>query len=155
ALKRPRFDPSDRRLAAARRGTQLGLWSVGDGREYRVLAPGRRAPGGAGRPPAGRPDGRIGAADLGDGPGPYDLDSGRELAVVPFALYSISALPAGTPVFEPSGALLTNSMDGCFRWPLRPDPSAPDRLRFGPPERLGLHEGANAIAVSGDGRVVV
>jgi WD40 repeat protein len=153
-VRRFHFDPSGRRLSGARRGTQLGLWSIGDGREYRVLAPGRPTSG-PGRAPAVSPDGRVAAVNAGGGLGLYDLDSGRELAIVPFRPYGISDYRCGALAFEQSGALLTNSKDGFFRWPLRPGSSSPDRLRLGPPERLAFHEGASMIAVSHNGRVIV
>ncbi len=147
----PRFSPDDRRLAAARDGARIGLWSVGDGREYRVLAAGRKTSDPFA--PAVSQDGRVVAVSLPDnGLDLFDLDTGQALASVPFRLINGSRL--SELVFEPSGALLTNSFDGCFRWPLRANPSAPARRQLGPPERLPFHDGTQAIATSHDGQVV-
>jgi tetratricopeptide (TPR) repeat protein/WD40 repeat protein len=154
----PRLSPDGRRLAAVRDGPRVGLWSVGDGREYRVLAPSRMTHN---YPPAVSPDGRAAAADFyGDGLVLFDLATGRELATVPFHHKSALEGRLGYLLSEPSGALLTNSMDGCFRWPLRPDPAdapragPPGQWRLGPPERLAFHPGISPIAASRDSRVV-
>jgi WD40 repeat protein len=80
-----RFDPSGRRLAAARVGEQqerIGLWSVADGREYRVLGRPRPEVGVRSGRPAIHPGGRLAAERVADGLALFDLETGRELAFV-------------------------------------------------------------------------
>jgi tRNA A-37 threonylcarbamoyl transferase component Bud32/WD40 repeat protein len=148
----PHFDASGGRLATAVRlqEAKVGLWSVGNGHECRTLLQGR--PPYALRAPAVSPDGRLLAINiLSEGLVLFDLATNHELAAIPFKAGPVGRI--GSFRFEPSGALLTASMDGCFRWPVRPDPSTTGRLRLGPPERLPFHEGG-AIASSRDGRVI-
>ncbi|HEY1376823.1 MAG TPA: WD40 repeat domain-containing serine/threonine protein kinase, partial [Gemmataceae bacterium] len=149
----PQFGATGRSLgvAAQQDTTKVGIWSVADGRECRALVHGRQN---IMRWPAASPDGRVVAVNLADGLVLVDPATGRELATVPFRTGGASVGHVGSYEFEPSGALLTNSWDGCFRWPLRPDPSAPGRLLLGPPQRLPFHEGIGPIAASRDGRVV-
>jgi tetratricopeptide (TPR) repeat protein len=56
-------------------------------------------------------------------------------------------------LFDTSGALLTEGVGGPYRWPVRPDPAAPERLRIGPPQRLPLP--GTLRASSPDGRLIV
>jgi len=142
-----RFDPSGRWLAAARLGEQqerIGLWSVADGREYRAL--GRAVP--IEGLPAIHPGGRLAALNLSDGLALYDLETSRELAFV--------SVPrgAGHLCFDGAGNLLNNGVDGCIRWPVRPDPARPGWLTLGPPERLPFKPGIRQIAASRDGGVI-
>jgi WD40 repeat protein len=145
------FDPSGRRLAAARVGPQeeqVGLWSVADAREYRALVYDggrRRFPQVA--LPAVRPDGRLAAQGLTDGVALWDLETGRQLAFV--------AVPGGGNVgFDGAGNLLLASRAGCFRWPVQADATQPGRLAVGPAERLPLPPGQYAITGSRDGQVI-
>jgi WD40 repeat protein/tRNA A-37 threonylcarbamoyl transferase component Bud32 len=146
------FDVSGRRLGGAVRlqEAKVGFWSVADGRECRVLVHGR--PPYKNRAPVVSPDGRILAINiLAEGLVLFDLATDRELATIPFPPGPIGR--TGSFSFELSGALLTNSWNGCFRWPLRADPSYPSRLLLGPPERLAFHEGDGTISTSRNGRV--
>jgi WD40 repeat protein/tRNA A-37 threonylcarbamoyl transferase component Bud32 len=142
-----RFDPSGQRLAAARVGDRedrIGLWSIADAREYRSLVhPGR----GTGlNSLAIHPDGRLAAASFTDGVALFDLESGRELAVVP--------TPRSSVCFDGIGNLLTNSLGGAYRWPVRPDAALPRRLTVGPPDGLHLPRGDRQISASRNGRVI-
>jgi hypothetical protein len=93
------------------------------------------------------------AANFAEGLVLFDLATGRELAAVPVRQAGLFGRVVSFQ-FEPAGGLLTNSMDGCFRWPVRPDPSVPGRVRVGPPERLPFHPGIVTVSASRDGRVV-
>jgi WD40 repeat protein len=146
-----RFDPSGRRLAAARAWGQqkIGIWSVADGREYRALihkGPGHR-PHGSGWP-AVHPKGRLAVLGLTNGLALFDVETGRELEFVPVArgVWNVC--------FDGIGNLFTNGPAGLFRWPVSLDPARPGRMTLGPPERLPFPGGDRAVATSRDGRVV-
>jgi WD40 repeat protein len=147
-----RFDPSGRRLAGARVGEQqqrIGLWSVADGREYRVLGRPRPEVGVRAGRPAIHPGGRLAAQRVPDGLVLFDLETGRELAFVQ------DSGENGCVCFDGVGNLLSNSFGGFWRWPLRPDPAESGRWTLGPPERLPFEPGTAQIAASRDGRVIV
>jgi WD40 repeat protein len=142
-----RFSPDDRLLAADVKDGKIRLWEVAASRAYRTLV---RDPAlGKGRyyHCAVGPKGRLLAAGMGDGFGFWDCRTGAPLGCVP--------LPWAVPsvVFETSGALLTTGAGGTFRWPVRPDPAAPELLRIGPPQRLPLPD-CSVLSCSPDGRVV-
>lgn len=111
-------------------GTSRGgpLTQAEAGREYRELV------AGAGQTPRARdyggcsvhPDGRLVAVATLQGISLIDLETGGEREFLP--------VPAVVVLFEPSGALLTNTGAGLFRWPVRSDAADPHRLRIGPPE---------------------
>jgi WD40 repeat protein len=146
-----RFSRDDRRLAGGVQDGKLGIWQVGDSREYRTLvrkAKPEKHEYGLG---AVNADGRLLAVAMTDGFGLWDLATGSEFAFIPVNAGQTSWVHDLR--FEPSGALLTGGLSGLFRWPIRADPDAPDRLRVGPPERLGLRP--YRISQSRDGRVVV
>jgi tetratricopeptide (TPR) repeat protein/WD40 repeat protein len=144
-----RFDTAGTRLAwaVADQGGRLGIWRVGDGREYRTLAyeplPERSHVDCV----AVDPGGRLLAAGVGRGGVVlWDLRSGRRLAVLP------QAVTTGLQVtFDAAGALYTSSEAGTYRWPVRPAAGSPDRLELGPPEGLPFPPGGREFAVSRDG----
>jgi serine/threonine protein kinase/WD40 repeat protein len=145
-----RFSGDDRRLAGGTQDGKLGIWQVADGREYRTLV--RKAVlEKAARSPTVSLDGRLLAASTSDGLGLWDLTTGSELVFVPMADMRGSY---NRVLFEPSGALLTMSLAGVFRWPLRTESSVASESVLGPPERLPLPRGS-ALGQSGDGRVIV
>jgi Tfp pilus assembly protein PilF len=146
---RLRFDRTGQRLAGARVGGHIGLWSVAEGREYRSLAYLVSAESESGPyRPAIHPGGRLAALALVDGVALFDLESGRKLA-------HLAISPRGCSVsFDGEGNLLTNGFEGFFRWPVRPDLANPGRLLVGPPESLPFNPGKHAIAASHDGRVI-
>jgi serine/threonine protein kinase/WD40 repeat protein/tetratricopeptide (TPR) repeat protein len=147
-----RFDVSGTRLAGAvlRQGGKLGIWHVGDGREYQTLV--HNQPSG----PAGvvsaavHPNGRLLAAGIQNaGMGLWDLPTGRQLAFLPQA--DVKAVHVA---FDQSGTLYMTSWAGSFRLPVRTAAGAPDRLSVGPPERLPFGRGHSELAVSCDGRII-
>jgi WD40 repeat protein len=146
------FDADGRRLAAAivPHDDKVGFWSVGDGRECRTLVHGRTP---IIRPPAISSDGRVVAANFAEGLVLFDLATGRDLATVPFRATKYLGR-VGSFEFDASGGLLTNSMDGCFQWPVHTDASTPGRMSVGPPERLPFHPGVASVSASRDGRVI-
>jgi serine/threonine protein kinase/WD40 repeat protein len=145
-----RFSRDDRRLAGSLQDDKLGVWQVGDSREYRTLV--RKAlPGkGAYLAAAVNPDGGLLAVGMSDGFGLWDLATGSELAFLPMdeGRDGVTDLR-----FELSGALLTTGYSGLLRWPVGADPKSPDRLLVGPPQRLLPR--AHCIGQSRDGRVIV
>jgi serine/threonine protein kinase/WD40 repeat protein/Tfp pilus assembly protein PilF len=150
-----RFDPTGKRLAAARTGDRkqrVGLWSVADAHEYRALFLAEGAEGYSERLPAIHPDGRLAAMAQRGGVALFDLESGRKLAEVPAP--SVNDQNHPSLAFDGAGNLLTNSMSGAFRWPVRMDTANPGRIVVGPPERLPLKPGRQAIAASRDGQVI-
>jgi eukaryotic-like serine/threonine-protein kinase len=126
------------------------LTQVEAGREYRTLI------AGVGRSPVVRdyggcsvhPDSRLMAVGTLQGISLMDLATGSEREFLP--------VPAVVVLFEPSGALLTNTRAGLFRWPVRADPADANRLRVGPPERVSapVMPFLPRIAQSGDGMVL-
>jgi WD40 repeat protein len=150
-----RFDPSGRRLVAARVGAeqeQIGLWSVADAREYRALIHDGLGSSEQLEPGAGtlavHPGGRLAVQTFKDGLALFDLETGRELASVKLAGVN------GCVCFDGSGNLLTNGFAGFFRWSVRPDPTRPGQLIVGPAERLPFNRGNRQIAASRDGKVI-
>jgi serine/threonine protein kinase/WD40 repeat protein len=148
-----RFSPDDRRLAAGLDQGRLGIWDVGDARELRLLSRGEGAPDAVCAAAAVHPDGRLLAAAWSDGFGLWDLESGSELAFIPFR-----NLPRETMVkqlrFEPSGSLLTSTPLGVLRWPVRASRWRPGHWSIGPPQSLPLPY-SDDLAQSRDGRVTV
>jgi serine/threonine protein kinase/WD40 repeat protein len=145
------FDLSGSRLAAARVGPreeQLGLWSVADAREYRALVHEGEA-----EPdlclPAVHLNERLVAQGFRHGLALFDLPSGREVAFLKD--------PGGRnvlPYFDGAGNLVTNSLSGFFRWPVRQDPTQPAQLIIGPAKRLPFKAGQRSIAASRNGEVI-
>jgi serine/threonine protein kinase/WD40 repeat protein len=160
-----RFDPTGKRLAAARIGDRkekVGLWSVADAREYRALVLSNGQESWSHLLPAIHPGGRLAAMPQRGGVALFDLDSGRELAEVPTNDPSFHAPSLDHPsiAFDGPGNLLTTQMSGAFRWPVRTHarvakaPGSERRMVLGPPERLPLKPGANPIAGNRDGQVI-
>jgi tetratricopeptide (TPR) repeat protein/WD40 repeat protein len=152
-----RFDAAGSRLASTHvgePGERIGLWSVADAREYRVLV--TKRPGvdpGAVKVPAVHPNGLLAAHSSLTGVSLFCVDSGQEIGFISLP----DSRNGGVPgiCFDGAGSLLTNSFSGLLRWPVRPDPGKPGRLLVGPPERLPFFPGNESIAVSRDGRVIV
>src|SRR5262249_48726967 len=93
-----RFSRDDRRLAGAVQDGKLGIWQIGDGREYRTLV--RKA-----MPEKDwygwvsvSPNGRLLAVEMREGVVLWDLAFGTELAFIPTGGSNNCVL------FEPSGA---------------------------------------------------
>ena len=143
-----RFSADDRFLAGQLISDKLRIWEVVGRREYRtqvldpVLDRGRRF-----RRGAFRSDGRLLAVGSDDGFGLWDLASSQAAAFLPLS---------GAPVvlFEPSGALLTNTASGLWRWPLQAEAISPGLMHVGPPQRLPVPGTSLGIARSRDGRVI-
>ena len=127
---------------------RLGYWSVAEGRECRLMVP--SSPRGACSWITVSPDGRIAVGTSGRWLTAYDLETGRDLGSIEFPQAAIRI----NPYFDPTGRLLTNTHIGCFRWPIRSDPTVAGSVLIGPPERLRLNPGENDLATSRDGIVV-
>jgi WD40 repeat protein/Tfp pilus assembly protein PilF len=142
-----RFDTDGRRLAGFMQDDRLGIWQVGEGREYRTL---RHSPTEGSDLGVGRlgTDGRLAVAAVGQGVAFWDLDTGTEIRVLPLEkVLLVDVEPAE------GGALLLGDDSGVYRWPVRADPGVPGRRRIGPPQALGLPAGI-WFGQSRDGRVV-
>ncbi len=87
------------------------------------------------------------AVGMTDGVGLWDLGSGKSLGFLPIGYTHY-------PVFEASGALLTNGPSGLLRFPIQADPAAPRALRVGAAQKLPLPGNEPQMATSRDGRVV-
>jgi serine/threonine protein kinase/WD40 repeat protein len=144
-----RFRRDDQRLAGGIQDGKLGVWQVGDSREYRTLVRKTMPKKSKYQAAAVHPEGRLLAVGMSDGFGLWDLATGSELGFLP-----MNEENGATDVrFEPSGALLTAGIAGVLRWPVRADPKTPDRLQVGPPEPLLPR--AHYIGQSQGGEVIV
>lgn len=145
-----RFDRTGRRLAGARVGDRIGIWSVADAREYHVLAHAGNGvnESAASFQPAIHPAARLAAIGSAEGVALFDLETGHELARLPIhdRLARVS--------FDGTGSLLINGYEGFFGWSVTSDGANPRRLTVGPPVRLPFHPGSSEIAASHDGRVI-
>ncbi len=154
ALARPHFSPDGRWLAATVQDDKIGIWNVGDGREYRALVR-KNMPGNLGGYgtlydlPSVHPDGRLLAVGMADGFGLWDLASGSELG---FISTGVGNVFVGV-LFEPTGALLTLCPRGLLRWPIGKRSGGTEQWVMGPPERLPLPRGHH-LSRSRDGRVI-
>jgi len=143
-----RFDRDDRRLAGFIEGDRLGIWQVGDGREYRTLVR-RSIPGdGTYLGASVSPDSKLLTVSMADGVGLWELDSGRELEFLPLKQTRFVHFEPG-----PNSSLLIGDDSGTFRWPIQSDPAQPGLKRIGPPEALALPAGSPP-GQSRDGRVL-
>jgi serine/threonine protein kinase/WD40 repeat protein/tetratricopeptide (TPR) repeat protein len=143
-----RFSRDDRRLPGGIRDGKLGIWRVGDGREYRTLVRTALPEKGSYHSVAVSPDGRLLAAGMWDGIGLWDLAGGSELVFLPMEGGGYNKV-----LFEPTGALLTLCPSGLLRWPVRKDSRGASQV-MGPPEPLPLPCG-HCLEQSRDGRVIV
>jgi tetratricopeptide (TPR) repeat protein len=134
-------------LAADINGNKRPLWEVAASRTYRTLVRDPVLGKGAYLTSALHPKGRLLAAGMAEGLGFWDCRTGAALDFVP-----LKGVAVWNVDFETSGALLTEGLGGPCRWPVRPDPAAPELLRIGPPQRLPLP--ASLRAASPDGRVI-
>jgi serine/threonine protein kinase/WD40 repeat protein/tetratricopeptide (TPR) repeat protein len=143
-----RWDATGRRLAGPVVQGRLGIWEVGDGREFRVLhrlpAP---TPTGVYLRVAVHPGGRLVAAAAGAGVTLWDVETGRQVADLPAASFP------GQPVFDPAGRLWVPDEKGTLRWQVREAVDHPGRFTIGPPERVPIDPGA--LARSADATVWV
>jgi WD40 repeat protein/tRNA A-37 threonylcarbamoyl transferase component Bud32 len=152
------FSPDGTRLAF-REGSRIGIWELADGKECRLLHPGRfgnRTPWRAGLEDLDfSPDGDLLAAAGEDGIRLWDT-TGAEIAYLRTGRHETAVFQ--TQVGSAETDLLTYGRNGLHRWPIRADPDGPARpLRIGPPERLDVADLTQSIlraARSRDGRVV-
>jgi serine/threonine protein kinase/WD40 repeat protein len=150
-----RFDPDGRRLGLTIVGPKqerIGVWSVGDGREYRTLLPRRRRDASVLSAPVILGNDRLVAQSYADGVVVFDLERGDEVAFLPVTNHPISHGPGIAA--DGNGNLLTNAFSGFHRWPVRDDSTNGNRWTIGPPEQLPFQEGSNLIAASRDGKVI-
>ena len=153
-----RFSPDGRRLAFYD-GRSIGIWEVADGKECRLLHPGRvgnRAPWNAGLEDLDfSPDGDLLASAEEDGVRLWDA-TGAEIAYLRTGRHE-------TVLFQPQvhpgeTHLLTYGRNGLHGWPIRPYPDgSAGRLQVGPPRRFDVpanNQDFLRAARSRDGRVI-
>jgi WD40 repeat protein len=132
------------------KGNSGPLTQIEAGREYRTLVAGtgRRQQVRDYRSCSVHPDGRLLAVGTQRGISLMDLATGSEREFLTVA--------AEVVLFEPTGALLTNTRAGLFRWPVRADPAAAHHFRIGPPERVPFASPPyiSRIVQSADGTVL-
>jgi Tfp pilus assembly protein PilF/WD40 repeat protein len=147
-----KIDRGRRRLFPARVDDpvrRFGYWSVAEGQECRLIVPDN--PRLVGRWAYISPDGRMGIGLSGENVLFFDIERGREVGSISF---KDSATRSFYVELDPSGCLLTNTFGGCFRWPIRPDPTTPGSVLIGPPERLRLTPWENKTSQSLDGKII-
>jgi WD40 repeat protein/cytochrome c-type biogenesis protein CcmH/NrfG len=151
------FTGDDSRLGPCCREDKYCEMRVAAGRELRVLnRPGADDFEPAEAPITPHPGGRLLVMNRTmSGTTFIDLYTGRTAAVVPVGL------PTTSVRFDRTGAMWTvagpaaNGSAGLLRWPAAAEPSAPHRLRFGPPEFVAdLPFPGAEWSVSDDGRTV-
>jgi serine/threonine protein kinase/WD40 repeat protein len=149
-MPRLRFSRDGGRLACAASAGRVGIWRVGDAREYRTLLHSGPPEATAYHGAAVSPDNRLLAVYFTpDLIGLWDLETGHE----------IGRLPGGDancpPLFEPGvpGGLWIAGSSGIERWPIRRQGGDPGTFRIGPPQIVARMR-PKALAHNGDGRVV-
>ncbi len=142
-----RFDLSGLRLAGFMQDRRLGIWEVGEGREYRIFSRSTKLPSMANGVKVSR-DGRLVVAPMSDGLSFWDLDAGKEILFQPHEKVQFVEFEAGEV-----DALLIGDDSGVHRLPMSPDPQVPGRVRIGPPRSLGM-PGGHSLGQSRDGRVL-
>ena len=121
---------SDNRLLMSDYSQQLKiqqLSQVTNGRECRLLVAGRFSKASNCIKAEVHPGGRLLAVATLSGLSFMDLQTGSERLFLPLNCESL--------LFEPSGALITSSQGGVYRWPVTADSR---KIRIGPPQRLPL-----------------
>src|SRR5262249_55777757 len=147
-----RFDASGTRLAGAveRQGGKLGIWRIGEGRDYRTFVHSAPLKQLGYSSVAVHPDGQLLAAAIYKlGVGLWDLSSGRQLDFLPVPDTKNIHVP-----FDRTGALYTKSWAGTHRWPVHVAGNSTSSLSVGPPQTLPFGRGQSNVAVSPDGRIL-
>ncbi len=125
---------------------QLGLVSIADAREAKVLIPARPSLGaGATMDPTGNWMVTI----VLDGLLFVDAFTGRQLLHWP-----LKDLGAHDIVFDRSGHFFVNGYMGCYRFPYRVEESSPRQLWLGIPDRVHVPHGHVEIDCSDDGQTI-
>lgn len=144
-------------LTGALHETNLRIWEIAAGQEYRTLVASPLALKRDYVSVAISPDGRFLAGGASGGVGVWDLASGKELA-------SLASSPgANTVAFEPrppgaaakanEGSLLTMGVNGLFRWPIGVEPMT-GTVNIGPAQKLPIPGKGTMLGQSRDGRVL-
>jgi serine/threonine protein kinase/WD40 repeat protein/Tfp pilus assembly protein PilF len=144
-----RFGKDDQRLAGGLQEGKLGIWQVGDGREFRLLLHKAEGEQAQYTSVSVSPDGRLLSASTMNGFGVWDLSRGSELAFIETERETNNRV-----LFEPSGNILALGPTGLWRWPIPKELRASGQMVMGPPVRLPLPRGV-CLDQSRDGRVIV
>ena len=142
------FRHDDSMLAGAIEHCQVGLWRLGDGREFRTLPHKQIATGSYSARQDLSPEGRLLAGVSKSGFYFWDAQTGRELGAI------LSPESNNFVRFQRDGTLLTIDGRGVARWPVRNESNgAGTKVTIGPPERLPLPP-SNLLCVSDDAQVI-
>jgi serine/threonine protein kinase/WD40 repeat protein len=150
-LVQPQFSSDGRWLGVAWQGHQCQLLEVMPGHEYRTFVSSLGAGQGGFYHGDINPDGRLLALGMDDGVRLWNLDSGRELAMLPGKSRSVffdRVAGAESSTLRPRWELLTDGVKGLLRWPVTSED--PSGIQFGPAQRLSSLPRA-AFARSSDG----
>jgi hypothetical protein len=145
-----RFSQDDQWLAGPLSGNKLGIWKVGDGRDYRTLSrDGLPRDVHFSSPAVGGKKGHLLAVAMGNSVGFWNLETGAQLPALtrPGVVRQV--------LFEPSGTLLTLEPGlGVYRWAVPAGFGTPGGPHLEAPQSLAFPERGYAIAQSRDGRVL-
>src|SRR5262249_16013027 len=131
-------------IGVERSGTKLRLWRLADGRELRTVRRAKADPGDIICSPVLDADDQVLAAAFNQALGFFDLDSGRELAVIPCENW------VQVRTFDGTEGWVVAASKKVMMWPARRDAQA-GVLHVGPPRLLGSGTTGGAAA-SRDGR---
>jgi serine/threonine protein kinase/WD40 repeat protein/Tfp pilus assembly protein PilF len=143
-----RWSGDGRRLAGPAFGGRIGIWEVGDGREFRALHHWNLLRDEDEGHFGVHPKGRLVVARERWTFSLTDLDTGRHLTDLPQG-----AETHWQAVFDPAGAIWAVDSVRTLRWPVREDAARPGRFTIGPPEQVPIN--LSRVARSADGRVWV
>ena len=144
-----RWSGDGRRLAGPAFGGRIGIWEVGDGREFRALHYQNLLQDGGEGHFGVHPKGRLVVALAWMTLSLTDLETGRHLTDLPQG--AETHLQA---VLDPAGAIWAVDSVRTLRWPVQEDAARPGRFTVGPPEQAPFNLSWVA-AHSADGRVWV
>jgi WD40 repeat protein len=135
-MLRLRFSRDGRRLACSSDGKQLGIWEVGDAREYRTLLYKGEGAGKFGDVIDVWTDNRLVLTPFHNSLRFWDLETGQEIGELP-----AEHNQPGMPQFVPGGpqrpgAMIMEMAAGIFRLPIQQEEQSPATLRIGPPQFL-------------------
>jgi WD40 repeat protein len=139
AVRAQHFSPDGRWLGVAWEGDRADLLEVTPTREYRTFVSSvGAAKGRYGYYADISPDSRLLVAGMDEGARLWDLDTGREVAVLPvgtsYAFFD--KCKKDSDPNSPRWELLTSGSDGLMRWSVTADDPKGNRLRLGPPRQL-------------------
>jgi len=135
-LVQPRFSRDGRRLACSSDGKQLGIWEVGDAREYRTFLYKGEGIKSFGDVIDVWTDNRLVLTPSHNSLHFFDMETGQEIGEFPAEGYEpgrAQFVPGGP---QSPGAVIMEMAAGLYRLPIQQDEQNPGTLRIGPPQLL-------------------